>query len=190
VLLLVRHGQTDANARGLILGRADPPLNALGRRQARAVASATATPARVISSPLRRATATAREFGVPVEIDARWIELDYGNLDGEVAADASTGLWMRWARDPCFAPEHGESLAALGQRVRDACDEISDAAARGTVVVVSHVSPIKAAIAWALGISDVSARRMYVEDGSVSRIDFEPHGPVLRWFNRSVGRDA
>jgi len=186
----VRHGQTDANAHGLILGRADPPLNALGRRQARDAAAATGTPARVISSPLRRATATAREFGVPVEIDERWIELDYGDLDGEVAADTASGLWMRWERDLSFAPDHGESLAALGKRVRHACDEISDAAAHETVVVVTHVSPIKATIAWALGIPDLSARRMYVEDGSVSRIDFEPRGPVLRWFNRTVGRDA
>jgi broad specificity phosphatase PhoE len=190
VLLLVRHGQTDANAHGLILGRADPPLNALGRRQARDVAAVTGTPARVISSPLHRATATAREFGVPVEIDERWIELDYGDLDGKIAADTSSGLWMRWERDLSFAPDHGESLAALGKRVRDACEDISDAAAQETVVVVTHVSPIKATIAWALGIPDLSARRMYVEDGSVSRIDFEPHGPVLRWFNRTVGRDG
>ena len=57
-----------------------------------------------------------------------------------------------------------------------------------TVVVVTHVSPIKAAVAWALDVPDDIAWRMYVEDASVSRIDIEPEGPVVRWFNR--GRPA
>ena len=52
------------------------------------------------------------------------------------------------------------------------------------VVVVTHVSPIKAAVAWALDVPDTIAWRMYVEDASVSRIDIGPDGPVVRWFNR------
>ena len=53
-----------------------------------------------------------------------------------------------------------------------------------TVVVVTHVSPIKAALAWALGVPDTIAWRMYVEDAGVSRIDLDERGPVVRWFNR------
>jgi broad specificity phosphatase PhoE len=53
-------------------------------------------------------------------------------------------------------------------------------------VVVTHVSPIKAAIAWALGVPHDVAWRMWVEDASVSRLDPGPHGPVLRWFNRHL----
>lgn len=186
VLLIVRHGQTAANAQGLLLGRADPPLNELGVRQARAVAEALPTPTRVISSPLQRATATAAAFGLPVEIDARWVELDYGEYDGHPVASVEPELWKRWRNDPTFSPGGGESLVDLGRRVRAACVEVSDAAANGTVVVVTHVSPIKAAIAWALQVPDAIAWRMYVEDASVARIDLELHGPVLRWFNRHV----
>ncbi len=77
----------------------------------------------------------------------------------------------------------------LGSRVRAACADVSDAAADATVVVVTHVSPIKAAVAWALDVPDDIAWRMYVEDASVTRIDIEPEGPVVRWFNRGVLRD-
>ncbi len=186
MLLIVRHGQTAANAEGRLLGRADPPLNKLGERQARAVAQMLPTPTRVIASPLQRATATAAAFGLPVEIDDRWVELDYGELDGRPAALVEPELWRRWRSDLTFSPTAGESLVDLGRRVQDACVEIADAAAGGTVVVVTHVSPIKATIAWALQVSDAIAWRMYVEDASVSRIDIESHGPVLRWFNRCV----
>jgi broad specificity phosphatase PhoE len=54
------------------------------------------------------------------------------------------------------------------------------------VVVVSHVSPIKAALAWALGVTVAIAWRMYVEDAGVSRIDIGPLGPSVRWFNRGL----
>ena len=81
----------------------------------------------------------------------------------------------------------GESLDLLAARVGAACDEVADQAARSTIVVVTHVSPIKAALAWALGVAPVEiAWRMYVEDASVSRIDIGPDGPVVRWFNRGV----
>jgi broad specificity phosphatase PhoE len=84
-------------------------------------------------------------------------------------------------------PAGGESLAQLGRRVRTACDEVAEQAAAGEVVVVSHVSPIKAAIAWALGVGDELAWRMYVADGAVARIGFGPAGPSLRSLNERFG---
>jgi broad specificity phosphatase PhoE len=80
----------------------------------------------------------------------------------------------------------GESLASLGTRVRSACESLAGLATTAVVVVVTHVSPIKAAIAWALDAPDAIAWRMYVDDASVSRIDIAPTGPVLRWFNREL----
>ena len=82
-LIVVRHGRTEANASGLLLGHADPPLDDRGRTQALALATALPPPARVVSSPLRRARQTAGAFGTSVEIDERWIELDYGTFDGQ-----------------------------------------------------------------------------------------------------------
>jgi broad specificity phosphatase PhoE len=51
------------------------------------------------------------------------------------------------------------------------------------MVVVSHVSPIKAAIAWALGVTDAVAWRMFVEDAAVARVDLGPPAPLLMSFN-------
>jgi broad specificity phosphatase PhoE len=184
MLFLVRHGQTDANARRLLLGRLDVELNELGRRQATAVAAALPAPGRVISSPLRRATQTAAAFDRPVEVDDRWIELDYGELDGQPISSLDDAGWLAWRADTGHTPAGGgESLAALGLRVREACDELAAEAAAGDVVVVTHVSPIKAAIAWALGVGDEIAWRMYVADGAVARIGFGSAGPSLHSLN-------
>jgi broad specificity phosphatase PhoE len=184
MLLLVRHGETAANVGGLLLGRADPPLTSRGREQARSLPDALPTPDRVIASPLRRALDTAAAFGLAVEVDQRWIELDYGALDGRPASSIPPDAWERWRSDPTVAPGGGEPLAILGERVREACSSLLHDAAGGVVVVVTHVSPIKAAVAWALAVPDDVAWRMYVEDASVTRIDIGPGGPVLRWFNR------
>ena len=188
MLILVRHGQTAANAAGLFLGRADPPLTDLGRGQADALAAALPRPGRVISSPLARAQQTAAAFGVPVELDERWIEMDYGDLDEQPVTSLAATAWQRWLADVNHAPEGGESLAAVGRRVRQACAELAADAAPMNVVVVSHVSPIKAAIAWALGTGDEIAWRMYVNDAAVCRIAIEPEGPMLRSFNESIPR--
>ena len=75
-------------------------------------------------------------------------------------------------------------MASVGRRVAEACRELAEPARTSVVVVVSHVSPIKAALAWALDVPVGVAWRLYVEDASVSRIDIEPNGPVVRWFNR------
>jgi broad specificity phosphatase PhoE len=186
VLLLVRHGETAANVEGRLLGRADPPLTPRGCEQAAAVARGLPRPDVVVSSPLQRAVATAAAFGVEPQLDERWTELDYGELDGRAPAEVPEETWSRWREDSSFAPPGGESLDALGMRVRAACEELAPVATSGVVVVVSHVSPIKAALAWALGVADAVAWRMYVEDAGVSRIDIGPAGPSVRWFNRGL----
>jgi broad specificity phosphatase PhoE len=188
MLLIVRHGETPPNRQGLLLGRADPSLTETGEGQARQFARWLPVPERVVSSPLRRARETAAAFGRPVELDERWIELDYGELDGHESEAVPDDVWARWRADSSFAPAGGESLEMLSSRVHAACAELSEEAAASTVVVVTHVSPVKAAIAWALGVPIGIAWRMYVEDASVSRIDIGPDGPVVRWFNRGIVR--
>ncbi len=185
MLVLVRHGQTEANARGLLLGRADPPLSELGRRQAQALATMLPGRARVVASPLTRTMQTAAAFGQPVDVDDRWIELDYGTFDGRPLADVPAEVWQAWRADPAFVPGGGESLAALGARVRAACDDLVDEARERDVIVVSHVSPIKAAIAWTVGAGDEATWRMFVQVASVARVGIGPWGPSLHSFNET-----
>jgi broad specificity phosphatase PhoE len=190
VIVLVRHGRTAANASGLLLGRADPELDAEGQLQAARLAEVLSAErvARVVSSPLVRcrqtAAAVAGALGVPVEVDDRWIELDYGELDGTATSDIPAETWAKWMADVAWAPPGGESLAQLGERVRMACDEL--ARESEDVVVVSHVSPIKAAVAWALGVGDEVAWRLFLAPASITRVAAIGSRRSLHAFNQTA----
>jgi len=198
MLLLLRHGQSEANAAGLLAGRFDVELTEHGRREARAAGALLGPVAEVRSSPLRRAQETAQLAvpGQPLHLDDRFIELDYGEFDGRPISEVPHELWLRWQRDVDFAPSGGESHRELGRRVRAACEELfaeDGAGARrpeGAVVVVSHVSPIKAAVAWALGAGDEVAWRLQLANASVTAIEWGPRGPVLVAFNHRPILDA
>lgn len=192
MLILVRHGRTAANAERRLLGHLDAPLDEVGRRQVSALASVdvVAGARRVVCSPLGRARDTAASLGPPVSVDERWVELDYGIYDGMAVGDIRPEVWRRWRSDPEWAPEGGEALAALGRRVRAACTELAEEAARTDVVVVSHVSPIKAAVAWALGVGDEATWRMYLDTASVCRVAVTAAGPSLHTFNETHHRPS
>jgi len=195
VLVLARHGEATANAAGLLLGRADVGLTELGRRQAAALGGRLGPVQALVTSPLRRATDTAAalDLAVPASVDARWIEVDYGEFEGRPLGDVPADVWRRWRRDPEFRPRGGESLAEVGRRIAEACEALfADAGAgarsdEGDVVVVSHVSPIKAAVAWALGGDEALAWRLHLSTGSITRIAWGPTGPLLETFNEVPG---
>lgn len=190
-LIVVRHGRTDANASGLLLGRRlDPGLDPLGVRQAAALAAAVSSAVRVVCSPLRRTQETASAFGLPVTIDERWVELDYGTLDGTPLVDVPAATWAEWRADIGYVPGGGESLAALGERVRAACADLADEAKVHDVVVVTHVSPVKAAAAWALGASDDVTWRMYCAPASITEIGTKGAAPSLHSFNVTTHLDG
>lgn len=183
MLILLRHGRTEANARGLLQGRIDLDLDDLGRRQAAAAAAWLGPVDRVVSSPLARARQTAEAFGEPIEIDDRFIELDYGDWEGRPVADVPAETWSRWRADLDFRPPGGETLNELGRRVRSALDELSTSVGDHTVVVVSHVSPIKASVAWALGVDDATTWRTTLGQAAICRIGLASGGPRLIEFN-------
>ncbi len=187
MLILVRHGRTALNAAGRLQGRVDEPLDEVGERQANAVAALVGPVDDLISSPLVRAQQTARAFGMPFEIDERWIELSYGVYEGVEFARVPSAAWDHWREDPSWVPEGGESLTTLSGRVQEALADVSDRAARADVAVVSHVSPIKAAVAWALDAGVEIAWRSHLSHASVCRIDIRRTGPVLFSFNEVAG---
>jgi broad specificity phosphatase PhoE len=193
VLVLVRHGETVGNAARQLLGRSESPLTSRGHSDVAELKTALGTVGRLVSSPLGRArdTAEALGLGVPVEVDERWIEVDYGELEGRPLDAVPADLWARWRVDATFRPPGGESLAEVGARVRRACDELFSCAGEGAradadVVVVSHVSPIKAAVAWALGAGDEVVWHLYLATASITRIGWGDHGPVLHRYNQTL----
>jgi alpha-ribazole phosphatase len=189
VLILVRHGRTPANAAGLLQGRLDQDLDDHGRTQASAVAEFLLRQYEidaVVASPLRRAQQTAAAFERPIETDERWLELSYGEYEGTRHTDVPSEVWQRWREDPDFTPREGESLASLDVRVRAACEALVGRAARENVVVVSHVSPIKSAVAWALGVEIGISFNCHLDQAAVCRIAIRGDRPVLQSFNETA----
>jgi probable phosphoglycerate mutase len=192
MLILVRHGESTGNADGLLLGRIDAALTPRGLAQARSLGPSLDGVTRMVSSPLARArdTADALGTGLPVEIDERWVEVDYGEFDGRPLGSVPDEVWTRWRSDQDYRPPGGESLRDAGTRVRAACEELfatdgSGARGPGAVVVVSHVSPIKLATCWALGLDDGGSWRLYLATASITRISWGTGGPVLSTFNET-----
>ena len=186
MLYLVRHGRTDANAQGLLQGRLDPPLDELGHRQARAMADRVSAVDEVIASPLVRARETAGYFGDDVTTDERWVELAYGEYEGVPVGEVPPEVWQSWRTNSEFATKGGESFGALNARVREACEELTDRLGGRDIVVVSHVSPIKSAVAWALNTTMEIMFHCHLSQASLCRIDIGKFGPVLHSFNEQA----
>jgi broad specificity phosphatase PhoE len=188
VIVFARHGQTAPNRDGLVLGRADPELTEEGHRQAELLADALRGEpvAAILSSPLLRARQTAEPIGeacgVPVEVDDRLIEIDWGAWEGRATGSLAKTDVDRWKAEDGTAPE-GESLDSLSLRVDSFCREQLDR--DGLVVAVSHVSPIKAAAAWAMGVDGTVAWRMFLGLASITRVGQGKANPVLLSFNET-----
>lgn len=193
LLTLVRHGRTSANAGGLLQGHVDNELDPVGHAQASFLGPALGRIAvvdRIVASPLKRAqqtaTAISQHCGLEVETDPRWIELDYGDYDGRPMSSVPAEVWTQWRKDPNFRPPAGESMTELESRVRDALVDLSGESTGGHIVVVSHVSPIKAAVAWALGVDIGVSWRTSLDRASMSTIRLHHERPALVTFNVTV----
>ena len=194
-LHLVRHGQTEANKSGLLLGRANPGLDDVGRRQAIAMAAVLPPQATIVSSPLDRCRQTAHGIketngGNGLRTDDRLVELDYGDLDLTPMREVPGSTWLAWQADTGFRPPNGETLEELADRVGACLDQWWPEAVSGEVIIVTHVSPIKAAVAWALGASIAISWRCFVAQASITTIGSGSIGPSLHRFNQIGHLDA
>lgn len=189
-MVLVRHGATAHSGENRFSGRNDLPLNEVGRAQAAALARRAFPGAdAVLTSPLRRARETATtiadQLALPMSVVDGLAEVDFGTFEG-LTADQARQLagFAAWAASPENAPPGGESFAAAGARVEQARQAIVAEFAGATVVVVSHVTPIKLLIRATLAAPLDSIYRMYLDTASVSIIDELSDGSsALRLFN-------
>ena len=191
---LLRHGETPLSAERRFAGRGDIPLTETGLAQARAAARRLASRGRVdwiVTSPLQRARRTADEVaaatGAPVEVDDGWMETDFGEWEGLSFAEAMQ-RWpddvAGWLKDTSAPPPGGESFDATGHRVLAALDRVLARGPAGTVVVVSHVTPMKTVLRHALLAPPESMRRMYLSVACLCDVDWYADGPaVVRTLN-------
>ena len=182
--ILLRHGDTRLSPEHRFSGQSDEPLSADGARQVRAaarrLASGTAIDA-IVSSPLPRAAATAAivagELGLASATDDDLCETDFGAWEGLTFTEIQ-GRWpdavAAWQHDPRQAPPGGESFAATACRVARACARILEKYEGQTVLVVSHITPIKILLCRALGVPLLAMYRFYLGSACINEIQW--HG--------------
>jgi len=194
--LLLRHGQTPMSVQKRYAGlspKTDAPLTDTGVRQAVAAAKRLASAGidAIVASPLQRTVRTAEEVaavtGVPVLTDEGFRETDFGAWEGLTFAEVRE-RWpselATWLADPSVAPPGGESFDQVSERVTAALHRILAERAHQTVLIVSHVTPIKTLVAAALLAPPAALYRMHLDVAALCEIDWYADGPaVLRSFN-------
>jgi broad specificity phosphatase PhoE len=190
-IVLVRHGETDWNRDNRFQGHADPPLNDVGRQQARALAGELSSRPFVAAytSPLRRAAETAAILGDALQLelhsDASLMEVDVGSWSGLTRADVEARFPLGYARwlEYGHGWDDGETYDELGARVVSGLVRIGREHDGGDVLAVTHGGPIRSALAAAEGVPFEEARRsihvigncavvrLAVRDGKLERVD-------------------
>ena len=190
-VLLLRHGQSPLSVERRYSGRGDPELTRDGLEQA--AAAATALAARtlatdghiraVISSPLMRARQTAEPvagvLGLGVTVDDRLTETDFGTWEGLTFAEASAQdpeVHRAWLSDSSVSPPQGESFDLVAGRVNAALDDLLRRWPGQTVVLVSHVTPIKLILRRALDAGPQMLYRLHLDLACLSIVEFWPDG--------------
>ena len=191
--LILRHGETTMSVEGRWAGIGPVQLTDNGLAQARAAAVALKDRGidAIVTSPLARCKATAAEIaattGAEVRVEDGFREADFGDWEGHTYREVME-RWptehQAWLADPSVAPPNGESFTAVQRRVRTALDKLKVRHRHQTVLVVSHVTPIKLLVVEALGAPMASLYRMHLNVSSLSSIDWYDDGAAtLRAFN-------
>ncbi len=189
--VLVRHGVTDATSLRLFSGglsSSNPGLNDEGREQAREtgewLAPMAGTFDALVTSPVRRTRETAEILSEFLDLEVleepALAEMEFGTWDGMSFTDVHE-KWpdelSAWLGDLDSAPHGGESFREVEKRVLEGKDRLMSSYEGQTVVVVSHVTPIKTLVAEALGAPLESVYRMELAPASVSVISYFTVGP-------------
>lgn len=195
--VLLRHGETPLTPQKRFSGSGgtDPSLSGVGREQAERVGAALArrgTIQAVVASPLARTRETAgivaARLGLDVSVDDGLRETDFGAWEGltfgEVRERYPDDL-NAWLADPEARPTgDGESFAATATRIAATRDKLIAAYAGRTVLLVTHVTPIKTFVRLALGAPPESLFRMELSAASLSAVAYYADGNAsVRLFN-------
>ncbi len=190
-LILVRHGLTDWNEQGRLIGRMAIGLNERGRAQAGRAAEALRdhTVEAVISSPQRRTRETAEPIaqvlGLDVEIDPGLDEVWLGRWQGKTVAELHGDPDLeRTVKDPTYICDAIEPAARVRARAVAVVERLRSKKEQGLVVLVSHGDPLRFVLVHYLSMDLGSHRRLEVDNGAISVLRFSARGPrltVLNW---------
>ncbi|HZX05264.1 bifunctional RNase H/acid phosphatase [Kribbella sp.] len=195
-LIFLRHGETPHTAEKRFSGSGgdDPVLSEHGRSQAAAAAAYLARLGgidAVVTSPMRRARETAAvvaaELGLDAVVDGGWVECSFGDWDGHTFAEVQE-KWPEalnaWLESTTVAPPGGESFDACARRARSARDGLLARHPGKTILVVTHVTPIKLMVRSVLQAPMSSIFRMELRPATLTEAHWYADGLAsLRSFN-------
>ena len=195
--VLLRHGETPLTPQKRFSGSGgtNPSLSPVGQDQAARAATALAargTIQHIIASPLARtretAAAVAERLGLPVTIEDGLRETDFGAWEGLTFGEVRERYpddMTAWLNDPEVQPTGGgESFAETATRIAATRDKLIAADAGRTVLLVTHVTPIKTFVQLALGAPPESLFRMELSAASISAVAYYTDGNAsVRLFN-------
>jgi broad specificity phosphatase PhoE len=189
-LYLIRHGETEWSRARRHTGRTDLPLSPVGEAEARALGQHLRglEVGQVLSSPLRRATATAAlaGFGDRVELTDALLEFDYGEYEGLTTAEirAARPGWDLF-RDGCPGGETVETAAARARKLLNSLNP-SD----GRVMLFSHGHQLRILTTCYLGLPPDTARHLFLGTASLSVLGIEHEWPAVLLWNEQEGSGA
>ena len=194
--VLVRHGQTEHSAEKRYSGSSDPALTELGHKQAEAVANAVAKFGQIdviISSPAQRTQQTAKACAAALGMSETEIEtvdgfreLDFGAFEGltkDEARNKYSEEFAAWEANASKAPPEGESLSTVHRRVTRTRLKVQEAHEGKTILVVTHMTPIKSVIRQALESGPDTFRHVFLDLASISVVEFYGATGVIRCVN-------
>lgn len=197
-VIFVRHGKTAFPLDRIYCdGEEDPPLNEEGQAQAAATASLLAehTVSAIYTSPALRTSMTAARLGAATSLTVHpvaalkercfgvWEGLYFNEIEERYPAE-----YLRWKQDKSgYAPPGGENIADVALRIRECLAGIVSRHPKQTVVVVSHVGPIRVSLALALDMPLEAYRRLTLDYCSMSRVDYGETQANIVYINRVAG---
>jgi alpha-ribazole phosphatase len=192
-IVLVRHGETDASAKGHCYGKLDVPLSERGRLQMADTAGLLAPlqPAAVISSPRIRAhdsaVIIARTCSLTVSINEAFAELDFGDFEGLKYEDVKAkhpDFYARWMAHPTEVTfPNGESYTAMAERVCYGYEALLASGTDNVRVLVAHGGVIRIILASVLSLQPEHVFRLDQSYSAVTCIDYYENTPVIRVMN-------
>ena len=192
--ILLRHGQTAHSAEHRLSGTSNPELTELGKEQARRAAEALRSLGpidAIVASPQTRAQQTAQAAADALGFDTfetidGFREIDFGDFEGltrEEARKKDGEACAAWESSISKAPPNGESITALHRRVTRARLKLQEQREGQTILVVTHMMPIKSVIRQGLGAGAEVFTHSFLDLASISVVDFWADFGVVRCIN-------
>jgi len=191
-LLLVRHGETEANARHIYQGHTDYPLNQKGLQQAQRLAvRLAAQPVDIVfSSDLSRSVETAKILvgsrEIEIHQDQRLREMKFGMLEGHTFDDALEqwpDMMARWLEDNNQPLVGGESMDEFTQRVSECFTDIMQGCEGKTVLIVAHGGSLRVVIQGLLKTSSVASCWFSLDNASLTDFQIEDEMMIVNRLN-------